>query len=157
MKKFLVALVLVGLMAGTVLADGTVTVTSDHTFTASGIPTVREIVLTCVGDASDGSIPDTTLYNMTNLAKPLTGWYLLRIKIKNVAAEANVTDNSDVYIKDSDGVDYLNGDGVDQLDDSTTNYIRLGDYDPIADNPVLDVDNQSVVSGKYYITLILGI
>ena len=157
MKKLLTLLILlaVPLIAGSVFAAGTVTVTKDVTRYVGSKPSVRTIVLTCVGDATNGSIPDTTLYNITGMSKPLPGWYLLRVRVKSLTADADVSDNADVYIKE-DGTDLLNGQGVDQLDNATNNYIRLTAYDPIAENPVLDVDNQSEASGEYTVTLILG-
>ena len=135
---------------------GTVTVSSDKIQNVDGRSSVRTVILACVGDSVNGSIPDTTLNVAAGLSRPLTGWYPVRVKIKNAAADANVTDNSDVYLKDSDGIDFLGGQGVDQLDDSTTNYIRLNNYDPLHEDPILDVDNQSGASGAYTITFVFA-
>ena len=115
-------------------------------------PGVYQIIMQCTGDPSDGSIPDTII-NPPELRK--LGLYLYRVIIDNKAVKTSVTDNSDVYIKDSGGSDLLSGEGVDQLDDDTRNYIQLMEYEPILGALTLDVNNQATASGEYEITLIL--
>lgn len=106
---------------------------------------------TCIGDSSNGSIPDTVTSDLSNYQ-----FYIYRVIIESKAADANVTNDSDVYIKDAYGTDLLSAGGVDQLDDSTINYIKLTNGgEPVVSTLTLSVSNQSSASGKYYVRVIL--
>lgn len=117
-----------------------------------------ELVFSCTGDASDGSIPDTSSGAYSSIFKKFP--FPIRCIIENTTAQTDVADNSDVYIyegePDNKGADILNGQGVDQLDADTRNYIRLNYSDPLMGPVTLDVDNQSEVSAEYTVTLILS-
>ena len=156
-KTFLALLLLLGFFVTDVFAvAGTVTLAQDQLFNANGYTTMRVVSFVCVGDSTDGTIPDTAI-NADNLVLGnLAGWFLYRMVVENDAGDTGVTDDSDVYIKDAGGSDLLNGQGVDQLDDDTRNYIRLCRHDPVSGTLTLDVDNQDVHSGEYTITLILA-
>ena len=112
------------------------------------------LVFSCVGHSTGGAILDTAISEKDSMK--IRGWYVYRVIIENLAANASVTDDSDVYIKDASGTDLLNGQGVDMLDDDTRNYVRLCRKDPVLGILTLDVDNQNVNSGKYTVTLILA-
>lgn len=162
MKRFMISLctllVVMGyafIMAGSAFAtDGTCVVT--HAFTRSSGPDgneVRSLTFTVVGDVTTGAITDQTI-SASDFAF-VRGWYAYRVVITNVAADTNVTADSDVYILHTDGTDLMAGQGVDQLDDSTVNYIRLTQTDPIVSPLVLDVNAQATASGQYTVTLIV--
>lgn len=147
MRKLVFAILVVFLMVGQSWAAGSCTV-------AMGDVTAHtaEIIWTCTGDAADGSIPNSSALQYSSWLAKFP--YTLSIVIENLAADANVTNDSDVYLYDklSGGSDILEGDGVDQLDDSTRNFIRLTP-NPVGKQVWVGVANQSGASGKYYITL----
>ena len=134
------------LISSNVFAAGTVS--QSITFVSKDM---MQLVFTCTGDASDGSIEDTDTTDGR-----IYGMYIYRVIVENDSDDADVTDDSDVYILDAGGTDMLNGQGVDQLDDNTRNYIRPCRYEPIVGPLTLDVDNQSEASGVYTVTLIIG-
>lgn len=136
-------------MALNALAAGTVT----QALTKKGL-FMRILVFTCTGDSSDGSISDTDTTGV--ITGKIEGFYLYRIIIENTTSQTDTDDDADVYIKDADGTDLLNGQGVDGLDKDVTNYIRLYRKDPVLGTLTLDVDNQSQVSAVYTITLIFA-
>ncbi|MBW1941124.1 MAG: hypothetical protein JRI28_07150 [Deltaproteobacteria bacterium] len=111
-------------------------------------PDLYEITLRCLGNIDDTIINPPGLQDM--------GLYLYRVIIENKSTWGTVTDNSDVYIKDSMTTDLLNGQGVDQLDDDTRNYIRVNRKDPIISTLIIDVDNQAEADGVYEIKIILA-
>ena len=123
--RILAAIFLISFPANAFAAVGTVTVTQDQIFLANGVQTQRVILLTCVGSVSGGDVPATTLSSAAlNLGK-LAGWRIIRFIVENDSGDTNVTDDSDIYLKDSGGTDHLLGQGVDALDDDTRNYVRL--------------------------------
>jgi len=124
--------------AGSVTGNGTLINTGDKQY---------KIVLKCTGVISD------TIINPTGMVE--AGLYLYRVIVESLAADAAVTNNSDVYIYDLSGTDLLSGDGVDQLDDSTRNYIQLSAYEPIIGSIKLSVANQAEAAGIFTVTLIL--
>lgn len=110
-----------------------------------------EINIRCIGN-----IDDTTFnpkYGSQYLSE--LGVYLYRIIIENKSTKGSVTDDSDVYVKDSGGTDLLSAEGVDQLDDDTRNYIQLSEYEPIIGKLTLDVDNQAEAAGEFEVTILL--
>lgn len=157
--RFLITILTVALLAIVpTCAMGAGTVTAEVNKISNN---VRTIVLTCTGDSSDGTIPDTSTDDMVDTdgdtvhaSSFIEGFFLFRVVVENDSGDTDVTDDSDVYIKHADGTDMLDGDGVDQLDDDTVNYIRLYEYDPVLDAITLDVDNQATASGVYTITLV---
>lgn len=118
------------------------------------IANVRTLTFTCVGDASNGSIPDedTTAAN----TRDLIGWELW--KVQAIYGVTGPTDNSDVYIKDSNGVDLMGGYGENMLDNAAHNEAPpridgVASLQPVDGTLTLDVDNQSVNSATYVIKL----
>jgi len=146
-KRMLLTGMILLLMATSSWGAGTVTGQTAITTVGNN---VYKIVLSCTGDSGDGTIPDTTLVDFSKY-----GLYVYRVIIENLAADANVTADSDVYLKDADGTDLLGGQGVDQLDDSTRNYITLTDVEPSLGALVFSVANQATVSGVWTVTFIL--
>ena len=118
--------------------------------------------LTCVGDAANGTIPDTTFKSTTKKYIQDNGLVPYRLIIENVAADTNVTNDSDVYLVDSDaaagapaaGSDHFVQLGIDKLDDSTRNVIRLTSQDAMAGDWKLRVINQATNSGQYTVKII---
>jgi len=119
------------------------TVTSDI---ISGDKQTRVLILSGVGNISNTDL------DSTNLSRSLVGWFPWEIIVTNVAA-TTVTDDSDVYLKDSGARDLLLAKGVDQLDNTTSNHVDIHSSNPIAGTPYLDVDNQAEAAGAYTITI----
>lgn len=148
MKKILF-IIMVSILAFTnAYADGSCTV-------ARGLITneTAEIIWTCTGDAVNGSIPNWPAGSI--LSGLVTKYpYTIAVTIENLSTDADVTDNSDVYLydKSSGGADLFEGDGVDQLDDNTRNFVRLTP-NPLPRNVWLGVSDQSAASGVYTVTL----
>lgn len=155
MKKiFLLSLIFAFFAVGQCFAAGSCTISyGDMTkYTA-------EIIWTCTGDASDGTIPDTSSGSHSSRFREFP--YAYRAWVENLSTDTDCTDNSDVYLytTDSSGTkanDILNGQGVDQLDADTVNYIRLNQYDEIHGPVILDVNNQAEVSAVYRVTLVIS-
>ena len=149
MKKLLFVLFLLG-WAGTCFAAGSCVVTAGNRTDMTA-----EIIWTCTGDSVDGSIPNTSAGSLSSLFVKYP--YALALIIENLAADANVTANSDVYLydKSANGADLLAGSGVDGLDDSTRNYVRLTAA-PLPQQVWLGVANQAGASGKYTVILTIS-
>jgi hypothetical protein len=147
MKKLALIICLLFASAGVSLADGSCVVSAGYWSDLTA-----EIVWTCTGDSSNGSIPNTSAGYFSSLFKKYP--YTLSLVVESLAADANVTNDSDVYLYDklSGGADILEGDGVDQLDDSTRNFIRLTP-NPVNGQVWLGVANQSGASGVYKVIL----
>jgi len=151
MKKIIFGLIAVLFICGITFGAGTVTQT-----TTDIANDVRIVTLDCSGNATGGAIPDTA-FPPAHSSKTLKGYYLYRVIIDNNSGDNNVTDDSDVYIKDPSGTDLLVANGIDQLDNQTRNYVRLTSFEPIiTEQLTLDVDNQSENAGSYTITLIFA-
>ncbi len=148
--KFILQILLILFLCFQVMADELVV--GQNTLVRTG-ENMYEIVITCTGKVSDGSIEDVTI-NPSYLAE--RGLYLYRVIVENVSTDADVTDNSDVYLYESEDTgksnDLLGGLGVNALDDNTRNRIELTEYENITGPLLLDVNSQSCVSGKYTIT-----
>lgn len=148
-KRILLLTIIALLLPAAALAAGTVTVTLAGTRDSH-----RWVKFTCVGDASNGTIPATTLTTEEMRWLLEDGRYPYRLIVNNDSSWTGVTDNSDVYLKDAGGHDFLNGQGVDQLDDDTYNYIRLTQYDPIIEALIFSVANQATASGAYTVVVV---
>jgi hypothetical protein len=155
MKRVSIIIAIIFLMSVPCLsfAAGTVTALAEN----KGLNT-RVLTLTCIGDGSNGSIPDTSTDAMLDSAGDaiditswIQGWRLRQVIIWNKSTETSVTGDSDVYIYDAGSTDLLFGSGVDQLDDDTRNVLTLIEYPPIISALTFSVANQGTVSGKYYI------
>ena len=157
MKKIivLITLALVLIIPGMVFAAGscTQTITEHNSVQMS-------VTFSCTGDAADGTIPDTdtatTDANGKILNATLTqGWYLHDVK---TVPGATAPDAADVLIKDTDGLDLLDGLGTNLI--HATNPQSMGDsmpfYPPVTGVLTLDVNNQDTVSATYTVELKFG-
>jgi hypothetical protein len=133
---------------------GSVTLGSDKIFRTKDTVS-REVTIACVGDASNGTIPDTNLAVISGLEHgPLTGWGLWMVE--TIYGATGPTDDSDLYLKTEDGTDVLGGNGVNTIDNAANNLV----YPPVSPYIIgttltLDVDNQAVLSATYEIKLYL--
>jgi len=160
MKRTLFIVLFLILIPSFVFAAGTVSQRNSPIKTDFGATIGWELTFTCTGDAANGTIPDGS--NSETKVEPdilaeLSGAYLYRVIITNTSAQADVTDDSDVYFKTEEGTDLLNGQGVDRLDKDAENYIRLTNYPVMVGDfgtCYIDVDNNSGASSVYTITLI---
>ena len=121
----------------------------------SGKGGFKVVTFSCTGDSSGGGIPDTTTTQI--VTDQIVGCYL--IKAQMLPGSTGPTANSDVYIKDDNGIDLLNGNGVDKLDNATDSeaYAQIDGQpalQPIISALTLDVDGDSVASAVYEIKLI---
>lgn len=178
MKKLILAVWLVTVLlfiASISWAAGTVTVTKGFTrVDGVGNAVSRTLVFTCVGDSSDGSIPNTSTGTaLSDGSTPTTwikGWYLYRV-ISDPGAVA--PDAADVFVLDANSIDLLGSE-----DNGTTAYNGLnlihatlsrtaipnmyiprgGEhinfYPEITGDLTLKVSNQATVSATYVITLV---
>lgn len=143
-KVLFLALVLSLIVSGSVLADGTVTETV--TKYLRGDSRYVEVLFTCVGDASDGTIPDTA---MSFSAK---GWYLYNVEVD---PGATAPDAADVLIKNAAGRDLLDGLGTNLIHATATQSLSdsMPFFELITGALTLDVDNQATVSATYTVKL----
>ena len=129
---------------------GTVTLYSDKMYGEN-----REVVIACVGDASDGTIPDTDLCALTGYSYghgTIRGWGLWLVETMFGATAP--TDLSDLYIETEDGNDLLAGAGVNNIKAAANAAIwPLIPVVPIGAKLTIDVDNQAVNSATYKIKL----
>ena len=156
MRRLFVVLLLVLVMPALLWAAGaSVTQTINPIKTRTGDVVGIEYTLTCTGDSVTGAISDTDF--TSGLQDEIEGMYLYRMIVTNTTTQADVTDDSDIYIKTDLGNDLLNGDGVDRLDKDAENYVRLTYREIITDDMgtlYLDVDGNSGASSVYTITLV---
>lgn len=145
MKKLILAALFLVFLAGQSFGAGLVT----QSQVVFGANEMRAITLKCLGDSSDGSIPDTTISYFPG------GMFLDRIIIENFSSDTDTASDVDVYIKDTGGTDLLNAEGVDELDYDTRNYVVITAKSPVVTPLTLDVDSQTAASALYTITLIL--
>jgi hypothetical protein len=135
-------------------AAGTVTATVEK-FDINAIT----VIFTCTGDAVNGTVPDTLTNAVsingtsTNIDRLIRDFFLYRVVVTNSTAQTDTDDNCDVYFKDANGVDFMNGQGVDQLDHDTTNYLRMNQYDPVVGTMTLSTANQAQASAVWTIKL----
>jgi len=148
MKKIILLAVAFLFLMTTTAFGASVTVSSD-TITADG--KMRTLVISCVGDIDNTNLTPST--SGLGMSRTLIGWYPWRIIVENLAA-TTVTDNSDVYLKNTGDTDLLDGAGVDQLDNTTRNEVDIHSCNPIEDVPYLDVDNQAEATGAFTVTII---
>lgn len=152
MKKLgLISIILLMLMVATpsyAAEDCTVSVGNWTDLTA-------EIVWECTCGAADAAINNTSAGKYSSWFKKYP--YTLSIVIENLAADTNVTDDSDIYLydKSSGGADLLEGDGVDQLDDSSRNFVRLTP-NPLPQQVWMGMENNAVNSGEFKIVLTIA-
>lgn len=94
MKKIILAVILAALLSvSTAFAAGTCLVTYDDSVPMSSV------TFTCTGDASDGTFPDTT-------TKVIRGWIIIA---ETNPGSTGPTDNYDIVLNTSSGVDVMGG------------------------------------------------
>jgi hypothetical protein len=103
MKKLLLALFLILIMATSAFAVGTVTITAS-TASVLNQKSRKIITLTWTADSSDHTVPSTTINAVTY---EIEGWYLYSGET-NPGGTAP-TDNYDIVINDADTVDIAGG------------------------------------------------
>ena len=138
---------------------GTVTQAIVHHTTqprGSGKGGFKVVTFSCTGDASGGAISDTATTAL--ITEQIKGCYL--VKVQMLPGSTGPTADSDVYIKDDNGIDLLDGNGVDNLDNATDRetYAQIDGQaalQPVISALTLDVDGNSVNSATYEIKLIL--
>jgi hypothetical protein len=118
MKKLLTILITICLISfsGSAWAAGTVT-QSPPDAVAKVSRNIRTITFVCVGDSSNGSIPNTDT-NTSNTAF-IRGWYLYKIEAFPTL-DGTAPDEAHIMIYDSDGLDLLGSE-----DGGTTPYAGL--------------------------------
>ena len=163
MKKLFLIILTIVLLAANALASGTVTQSAARVDTH-----IRTITFVCVGDSSNGSIPNTD----TNSANTefIKGFYLYKIEAYPTTG-GTAPDAADVLVYDSGGMDLLGS------EDGSTAYAGLNlihatlkkacmpnlfltgrsthvnYYPEIRTALTLDVDNQGTNSAEYTIVL----
>ena len=135
---------------------GTVTQALTEVRGRAGELVAKILTFTCVGDAANGTIPDTD--TTTSITAQIKGWFI--DKIHTVVGSPGPTADSDVYIKDTDALDLLGGAGVDQLDNATDHIVyplaTLVHTRPLIDGALtLDVDNQAVTEAAYTVKVFI--
>ena len=166
MKRFILCLVLLAALTfpARVLADGTVVETTLH-YTGGMVV----VTLTCTGDASDGSIPDTDLADAT--MDILAGHYYLYSVSAWPVSGGTAPDAADVFILDANGEDYLgSADGGTTaekganlihatLKKTTMPYSTFNSsyfFFPVTSTLTLRVANQGTAEAEYVVQLVFG-
>lgn len=121
MKRISLILACLFLIPSIVLADGTVTVTQKRIQIADCHPAIeiRQLIFTCIGDAVNGSIPDTTI--STDNLKFIRGWCLKKVEAYQTTVGVGAdADEASIFILDAGGMDLLGSE-----DGGTTPYAGL--------------------------------
>lgn len=118
----------------------------------------RELIVGCVGDAINGAIPDTDMVqllqsyysHLERSGKSLSGWGLWKITV--IPGIVGPTDNADLHLLDTEGIDILDGNG----EDCIKNTLKSQIYPPVSpcyigDKLTINVDNQVVALAEYEI------
>ena len=172
MKKKILGLILglVFLISGVAWGTvGTVTQIGYSHGEAGNRDAFRTIVFTCIGDVSNGSIPNTDI--SAAWTTYIKGWYLYEVEAYPTSG-GTAPDAADVMIYDSDGLDLLGSE-----DGGTTAYagltlvhatlkrscfpnkylpragLHVNYYPQITGVLTLDVDNQGTASADWTIVL----
>jgi len=102
---------------------GTITGVLTRVQTQQGRPQVAKLVLTCVGDASDGGFPATILNDLQTSFR-LEGLQFYSIKV--IPGTTTPTDASDLTITDEYGVDLLGGKGTNLISATLKTWALFG-------------------------------
>jgi hypothetical protein len=102
---------------------GTITGVLSRIQTQQGRPQMAKLVLTCTGDASDGSFPATVLNGLQS-SFLLEGLQLYSIKV--IPGTTAATDASDITITDEYGVDLLGGKGTNLISSTLKKWALFG-------------------------------
>ena len=150
MKRFaiLILLVVFGL-ASTAMAAGTVTV-SEYRYAKGQSMTIK---LACVGDASNGSVPETTI-DSNNLSEAYwTGkYYLYEVWVE--AGTGTAPDAADLTITMDEGEELFDQDSVIPATGTTEGTVTK--YRLVTGKMTITVANQDTGGGEYdiYIKLV---
>lgn len=170
MKKFLsfvFVAVLVLLWSASSMAAGSVVVSLGPIELRPAMPgdVVQRVLFTCTGDASDGSIPNTTI--STGVTNAIKGFWLCQVSAYPVSG-GTAPDAADVFILDEHSEDLL-GSTDNTTADRGANLIHatLGrstipkaaipaeSYYPKIRGPLtLKVSNQATASAEYVVELV---
>jgi hypothetical protein len=105
---------------------GTITGTFTRIMTQQGRPQIAEMVLTCKGDASNGSFPQVVINDLACVS----GLYDLRglklYSVKSYPGTIPPTDESDLEILDKYGIDLLGGKGLNLIDATSKTWVPVG-------------------------------
>jgi len=144
-------------MAGTV----TMNIENHKVF---GEKTIRELIFTCTADVAAASFPETSTGTTTNapganttFTQYIKGWFLHKIIVDPGAAAPTV--DSDLTIKDSHGIDVLDGNGTDLIHntDSKQSYPMIDgvpSLQPVLGDYTLAITNNAVNSATLTVTLV---
>ena len=141
---------------------GTVTMTINE-YKVLGNPTTRELIFTCTADAAAASYPATSTGVKTNSIHNLTfterlrGWQMQKIIVDPGAVAPTVA--SDLTLKDSHGIDLLDGNGTDLIHntDSKQSFFMTGGVptlQPVLGDLTLAITNNSVNSAVLTVTVV---
>lgn len=117
------------------------------------------VTLTCVGDAADGSVPDTDLSD--GVIEKLKGRYYLYTVTAYPADGGTAPDAADITVTDKAGADLLGGKGTNLIhatDKQATfpyNTYNSSFWYPMVDGDIsVEVANQGTASADYIIELV---
>jgi hypothetical protein len=162
--KFWIFCCIICFYTSTAFCAGTVAITSSVKTGVGVYGGIKTVTCTCVGDAANGSIPNTA-FSSTLIATLEKSDYCL-FKVRTIAGSTSPTDDSDVYLwmnLASGTVDLLGGAGVNALDSLGTaahgqEFLPLVGastvLQPVTDGLTLQVSNQVVHSARYTIEFI---
>ena len=113
---------------------------------------MQVLTFDCVGDDTNGAIADTAVE--TVYMDALKGWLLG--KIQTLFGATPPDDDTDLYLKDSNGIDILGGAGVNKIMAAVNKEFYpeidgMPGTQPIIDDLTLDVDSQTAVDAIYTI------
>lgn len=139
---------------------GTITGVLTRIGVRQGSPQISKLVLTCTGDASNGSYPATVL-NTLAVDSNGSSYDIRGLKLYSVKAYPGgtaPTDATDATITDEFGIDLLGGKGANLIDATSKTWIPAGPANYafpalITGNITLTITNNSVNSAVTTIVL----
>lgn len=142
------------------MAGGTITGVLTRIGVRQGSPQISKLVLTCTGDASNGSYPATVL-NPLAVDSNGSSYDIRGLKLYSVKAYPGgtaPTDATDATITDEFGIDLLGGKGANLIDATSKTWIPAGPANYafpalITGNITLTITNNSVNSAVTTIVL----
>jgi len=153
MKRYLLAAVFVAKAwaVGTCTVTGPTPIGQTQVYTNSQ-PFVTTI--TCVGDASTGSFPATTIPGLLSTAQQLQGFYITRVEI--VPGATQPTAGYKVTITDSNGVDELGGNATNLNASGAQIFATGAAATPINGLETLNITGNSVNSANVTVLVFIG-
>ena len=134
---------------------GTITGVLTRIAVPEGRPRMSKLVLTCVGDAANGSFPAAVLNDLqTDYLIEGLQFY----SIKTIPGDTAPTDNSDITITDEYGVDLLGGKGTNLISATAKKWTLFGpeNYTAaalITGDVTINISNNSVNSADITIVI----